>query len=48
MFDSPESAAPVNSGDPLKTMARRQPLPSTGSILEIMCCRNRNELNEFP
>ena len=41
--DSPDSAAPVNSGEPLKTIASRAPLSSTGSIFEIMCCRNRND-----
>ena len=41
--DSPEPAAPVNSGEPLKTIARREPPSSGGFILEIMCCRKRNE-----
>ncbi len=41
--DSPEPAAPVNSGEPLKTIASREPPSATGFILEIMCWRNRNE-----
>ncbi len=41
--DSPEPAAPVNSGEPLKTMASREPPSDSGFILAIMCCRNRNE-----
>ena len=39
--DSPDPAAPVKSGDPLNTMATREPPSSTGFILEIMCCRKR-------
>ena len=39
--DSPDPAAPVNSGEPLKTIASREPPWSTGFIFEIMCCRNR-------
>ncbi len=39
--DSPEPAAPVNSGEPLKTIARREPPSSGRFIFEIMCCRNR-------
>ena len=41
--DSPEPAAPVNRGEPLKTMARREPPCSAGRIFEIMCCRNSSE-----
>ena len=41
--DSPEPAAPVNSGEPLKTIATREPPSSGRFILEIMCCRKRNE-----
>ena len=41
--DSPEPAAPVNSGEPLKTIASREPPSSGRFIFEIMCCRNRNE-----
>ena len=37
---SPEPASPVNSGEPLKTMAMRLP---PGFILPIMCWRNRKE-----
>ncbi|SKS23261.1 Uncharacterised protein [Mycobacteroides abscessus subsp. abscessus] len=43
ILDSPDSAAPVNSGEPLKTIPSREPLPSTGSIFESICCRKRNE-----
>ena len=32
---SPEPASPVNRGEPLKTMARRE--PPSGFIFEIMC-----------
>ena len=40
---SPEPAPPVNSGEPLKTMASRPP-PSSGRFsLLIMCWRKRNE-----
>src|SRR3954454_8103924 len=39
--DSPEPAAPVNSGEPLKTIAIRDPPSSTGFILLIMCWRKR-------
>ena len=39
--DSPEPAAPVNSGDPLNTIATRAPPSSGRFIFEIMCCRNR-------
>jgi len=31
----------VNSGDPSKTIAMRDPPSSAGFILLIMCCRNR-------
>ena len=37
--DSPDPAAPVNSGEPLKTIARREPPSSAGFIFEIMCWR---------
>ncbi len=40
---SPEPAAPVNSGLPLKTMASREPPCSTDLILAIMCWRNRKD-----
>ena len=39
---SPEAAAPVNSGDPLNTMASREPLPSRLN-LDIMCWRNSSD-----
>ena len=35
--DSPPSAEPVKSGDPLNTMAIREPPSLTGFILEIIC-----------
>ena len=38
---SPDPAAPVNSGDPLKTMAKRLPPSSGRFIFEIMCWRKR-------
>ena len=41
--DSPDPAPPENSGEPLNTIASRVPPSATGFILEIMCCRNRNE-----
>ncbi len=44
--DSPDSAAPVKSGEPLKTIATRlPPLPSavTGFIFESMCWRKSSE-----
>ena len=44
--DSPEPAAPVKSGEPLKTIAIREPPPpftSTGFIFEIMCWRKSSE-----
>jgi hypothetical protein len=41
--DSPEPAAPVNIGEPLKTIARREPPCSGGRIFEIMCWRNSSE-----
>ena len=44
---SPEPAPPVKSGEPLKTMARREPclcsVGRTGSNLPIMCCRKSSE-----
>jgi hypothetical protein len=46
IFDGPDPASPLNKGEPLKTMAIFEPSPpfSGGKcILEIMCCKNRNE-----
>ena len=40
---SPEPAAPVKSGEPLKTISRRPPPSSGRRSLLIMCCKNRNE-----
>ena len=40
MRDSPESAAPENSGEPESTMPTREPV---GFIFESMCCRNSND-----
>ena len=44
---SPEPAPPVNRGEPLKTMARREPFlrsaGATGSNFAIMCCRKSSE-----
>ena len=41
--DSPDPAAPVNSGEPLNTIATRLP-PSDGAfIFEIMCWRNSSD-----
>ena len=40
MLLSPEPASPVNSGEPLETIATREP---SGFILLIMCCRKRKE-----
>ena len=44
---SPEPAPPVKSGEPLKTMASREPCfcsaGRTGSNLETMCCRKSSE-----
>ncbi len=41
---SPEPAAPVKRGEPLKTMPRRLPSPSfAGFIFEIMCNRKSSE-----
>jgi hypothetical protein len=44
---SPEPAPPVNSGEPLKTMAMRlppwSPVDSPGFIFESMCSRNSSE-----
>ena len=39
--DSPDPAAPVNSGEPLNTIASREPPCSGRLILAIMCWRNR-------
>jgi len=39
----PEPAAPVNRGEPLKTMAMRDPPSAMGFILAIMCCKNRKD-----
>ena len=43
--DSPEPAAPVNSGRAVEDdgQPRAAALSSTGFIFEIMCCRNSNE-----
>ena len=41
--DSPAPAPPVNSGDALKTIARRLPPFSGGFIFENMCWRNSSE-----
>jgi hypothetical protein len=38
---SPLPAAPVNSGEPLNTIARREPPCSGVFIFEIMCWRNK-------
>ena len=51
MFDSPDPAPPVNSGEPLSTMAARPAAwfssAEPGSrILEIMCMRNSSEPSE--
>ena len=39
--DSPDPAAPVNSGEPLNTIASREPPSVMGFIFEIMCWMNR-------
>ena len=40
---SPDPAAPVNRGEPLKTIASREPPSSTGFIFESMCCKNSSD-----
>ena len=40
---SPDPADPVNSGEPLKTMARRVPPSFESFILLIMCSRNNSD-----
>ena len=39
--DSPDPAAPVNSGEPLNTIATLDPPSSGRFIFEIMCCKNK-------